>query len=345
MHSVSARLARYGKMFTLAGLLSGAFLGPVVAQAEWSAVVAAAKKEGLVYVYQSQHSTPHWQSVVKDFESRYGVKVQVYDARASEMTEKIRVEQTAGRYLADIEFHGRTSILQQRETDFVQKHGGMPNTVNLREEFPADEYSVPAWVQNVCFLYNTSLVKPDESPREWKDLLDPRWKGKMLTDDMRVLGTGQTLFAVFYKVYGKAFLEKLQAQDLVIDRDLRMGSRRVARGEFPILLTQQIALASDLNGLPIKVVLPSDGCPYTPIRSAMLRGAPHPNAARLFMNHFIDMQSQVTYGNAWVGTVVKGVTEKLATPESRAFAQVKLMGEIDYNDRVEMLDLAKKMMK
>ena len=345
MNVISVRAIRKIKLFALSCLLPGASLGSALAQAQWEDVVAAAKKEGLVYVYQSQHSTPHWQAVVKDFESRYGVKVQVYDARASEMTEKIRVEQTAGRYLADIEFHGRTSILQQRETDFVQKHGGMPNTVNLREEFPADEYSVPAWVQNVCFLYNTKLVKPEEAPREWKDLLDPRWKGKMLTDDMRVLGTGQTLFAVFYKVYGRAYLEKLQAQDLVIDRDLRMGSRRVARGEFPILLTQQIALASDLNGLPIKVVLPSDGCPYTPIRSAMLRGAPHPNAARLFMNHFIDMQSQVSYGNAWVGTVVKGVAEKLATPEAKAFAQVKLMGEIDYHDRVEMLDLAKKMMK
>lgn len=319
--------------------------GPAQAQQDWDSVVAAAKKEGTVYVYQSQHGTPHWLAVVKSFESRYGIKVQVYDARASEMTEKIRVEQTSGRYLADVEFHGRTSILQQRESDFIQKHGGMPNIKNLREEFPADEYSVPAWVQNVCFLYNTNLVKAGDEPREWRDLLDPKWKGRMLSDDMRVLGTGQTLFAVFHKVYGARFLEQLREQNLVTDRDLRMSSRRVARGEYAILLTQQIALASDLKGLPIKVVMPSDGCPYTPIRSAMLRGAPHPNAARLFMNHFIDMDSQLAYGNAWVGTVIKGVAERLATPEAKAYAQVKLMGEIDYHDRAEMLEAARKMMK
>ncbi len=271
--------------------------------------------------------------------------MQVYDARASEMTEKIRVEQTSGRYLADVEFHGKTSILQQRETDFIQKHGGMPNIKNLRDEFPADEYSVPAWVQNVCFLYNTNLVKPDEAPKEWRDLTNPKWKGRILTDDMRVLGTGQTLFAVFHKVYGTQILEKLREQALVIDRDLRMSSRRVARGEYAILLTQQIALASDLKGLPIKVVMPSDGCPYTPIRSAMLRGAPHPNAARLFMNHFIEMESQLAYGNAWVGTVIKGVAERLATPEAQAYAKVGLMGEIDYHDRAEMLEAARKMMK
>ena len=91
--------------------------------------------------------------------------------------------------------------------------------------------------------------------------------------------------------------------------------------------------------------MPSDGCPYTPIRSAMLRGAPHPNAARLFMNHFIEMESQLAYGNAWVGTVVNGVAERLATPEAKAYAQVKLMGEIQYETRAELMALARKMMK
>ena len=81
--------------------LSVTMAAPVLAQADWDNVIAAAKKEGVIYVYQSQHGTPHWLAVVKDFETRYGVKVQVYDARASEMTEKIRVEQTSGRYLAD----------------------------------------------------------------------------------------------------------------------------------------------------------------------------------------------------------------------------------------------------
>lgn len=339
--------ARMHLMKAAAAVLAITTSGAAQAQtpAEWDAVIAGAKREGVVHVYQSQHATPHWQAVVKDFESRYGVKVQVYDARASELTEKIRVEQTSGRFLGDLEFHGSTTILQQRESNFILKHGGVPNAVHLRADFPADEYSVPAWVQTVCFLINTNLVKPGEEPKEWRDLLDPKWKGRILTDDMRVQGTGHTLFAVFHRVYGREILEKLRAQDLVVDRDLRMSSRRVARGEYAIYLTQQIALASDLKGLPIKVVSPSDGCPYTPIRSAMLRGAPHPNAARLFMNHFIDMKSQLAYGNAWVGTVVKGVAEKLSTPEARAHAQVKLMGEIEYHNRAEMLNEARAMMK
>eukprot|EP01037_Dinobryon_pediforme_P041848 gene41848-51865_t len=88
-----------------------ALVGIFGAHAEsWDDVVAAAKKEGTVTVYHSQLGAPHWKAVVSAFEKKYGVKVQEFDARASEMTERIRTEQTSQRYVADIEFHGETSI-------------------------------------------------------------------------------------------------------------------------------------------------------------------------------------------------------------------------------------------
>ena len=332
----------------LPAVLCSAFailLGPAMAQSDWEKVIAEAKKEGTVAVYHSQLGAPHFKAVVNSFQAKYGIRVQDIDVRASELTERLRVEQTSGRYAADVEFHGKTSILQQQETSFIARHGGIPNIANLRPEFQADEYSIPAWVQNVCMLVNTNLVKEADYPREWKDILDPKWKGKLLSDDMRAVGSGQTIFAVLYSKYGKDFLEKLATQNIEINRDLRMNSRKVARGENALFITQILAFASDLKGLPVKVILPSDGCPYTPIRGAIMRGAPRPNAARLFINHFLEMDSQLTYANAWMGTVIKDVAARLTDPDTKRFAEVKLMGEIGYDVRDAMLKAATDIMK
>jgi ABC-type Fe3+ transport system substrate-binding protein len=333
----------------LMGLATAAVVGmgsSAWAQAEdWNKVVEAAKKEGSVAVYHAQLGAPHWKTVVKAFQDKYGITVQEFDARASELTERIRVEQTSNHFVADVEFHGDTSIMLQRQSDFVAKLGDIPNASRLAPPFARNEYSVPAWNQVVCMLVNTSMVKPEDEPKQWKDLLDDKWKGKILTDDMRATGSGQTVFAVLYKKYGEDFLQKLIAQNMGIGRDLQDDSRKVARGEYPIFINQIIAFASPLKGLPVKVITPSDGCPFTPIQGAMLKGAPHPNAARLFINHLLDQESQITYAKAWMGVVTKGVAEALTDPDAKRFAEVKTMGSIPLEDREPLLKRATEMFK
>jgi iron(III) transport system substrate-binding protein len=320
--------------------------GHAARAAEWDDVVAAARKEGAVTVYHAQLGAPHWKKVVADFEAKYGIKVGEFDARASEMTERVRVEQTSSHFVADAEFHGDSSIIQQRQTNFVEKLGPIPNEARLRPEFKRNDYSIPAWNQVVCMLANTNLVKPQDEPKEWKDLLDPKWKGgKILTDDMRAVGSGQTVYAVLTKHYGDDFTRRLAAQEMGIGRDLQDDSRKIARGEYPIFINQIIAFASPLKGLPVKVLLPSDGCPFTPIQGAVLHGAPHPNAARLFINHLLDLKSQTTYAEAWMGTTTQGVVEALSDPDAKRFAQVKTMGSIAFEDRDAMLKSASELFK
>jgi ABC-type Fe3+ transport system substrate-binding protein len=231
---------------------------------------------------------------------------------------------------------------QRQNGDFIEKLPPIPNAANLRAPFRASEYSVPAFVQPMGILVNTRLVKEEDVPTSWNDLNDPRWKGKILSDDMRPLGSGNTMFAILQHQMGADFNEKLAEQKPVFSRDMRNDARRVARGEYAIYVPQIFAFTSDLKGLPVKVVIPKEGAPYAEMDLAVLKKSPHPNAGRLFIQHFLSMESQLIYANAWMPPVVAGVAER-ANPDAQTFANAKLIGPAKLAERPSMMSLAKKL--
>ena len=331
------------KRLAVVALLAGAAVPASAQDASWDAVVAAAKQEGKVVVYNMALGAPYFQAVIKSFEATYGIPVESLDLRASELVERIRTEQSAGRYLGDAEMVTTTMIEEQlKNGDFIQKLPPIPNAANLRPPFKTTDFSVPAYVQPMGILINTRLVRGEDVPTSWNDLNAPKWKGKLLSDDMRPLGSGNTLFAILQKNMGADFNEKLAEQKPVFSRDMRNDARRVARGEYPIYISQVFAFASDLKGLPVKVVVPKEGAPYAEMDMAMLKSAPHPNAARLFMQHFLSVDSQALYANAWMLPVVQGAAER-ADPDAQPYANAKLMGPTKLSERADMMALAKKL--
>ncbi|HEY3679975.1 MAG TPA: extracellular solute-binding protein [Bradyrhizobium sp.] len=327
----------------LIALLAVAAAPASAEDASWDAVVAAAKQEGKVVVYNMSLGAPYWLAVVKSFEQKYGISVESLDLRASELVERIRTEQSAGRFLGDTEMVSTTMIEEQlKNGDFIQKLPPVPNAANVRPPFKTTDYSVPAFVQPMGILINTRMVKDADVPASWDDLNAPKWKGKLLSDDMRPLGSGNTLFAILQKTMGADFNEKLAEQKPVFSRDMRNDARRVARGEYPIYITQVFALASDLKGLPVKVVIPKEGAPYAQMDLAMLKSAPHPNAARLFIQHFLSVESQLKYANAWMLPVVQAAADQ-ADAEAKPFANAKLIGPAKLAERPDMMALARKL--
>src|SRR4051812_23446510 len=104
-------------------------------QNDWDKVVAAAKQEGSVTIYHAQLGAAHFVTAVKNFQDRFGIKVEQLDVRSSELSERVRTEQTSGRYIGDVQFRGSETLANNYKQGWVQKLGDIPNAHNLRDDF------------------------------------------------------------------------------------------------------------------------------------------------------------------------------------------------------------------
>jgi iron(III) transport system substrate-binding protein len=203
---------------------------------------------------------------------------------------------------------------------------------------------VPSYILAYGILVNTAKVKGEDEPKSWKDLLDPAWKDKILSDDMRALGGGQVMFSVLEDAFGRPFHEKLAAQQPIFSRDVGNDERRVARGEYPLRIPQLFSNTTILKGLPVKLIIPVEGVPYIRFDMALLRNAPHPNAARLFINHYLSDEVQLIYANAGLIPVVPDLGGAIKE-EMRALTSAKLLGTTNVDTQDAMLALAKEIYK
>ena len=278
-----------GLVVLAAMLLGGAGAS---AQSGWDKVVAEAKKEGKVVVYNGTNF-----KIVRKlgdlFQKQYGIAVEVLDGRATEIRERIRTEQAAGRFIGDVNYTGRTTAAMQTAEGHFDPYGDLPLAKTIAEPFEANGIFLPSSAGNFALLINTNLVKDDI--KSWRELEDPKWAGKILSDDPRALGGGQVWFEVTYRTLGRDFHEKVAAHKPVISRVYAESNRRIARGEFPVYLPFNVSEYQSLKGLPIKVIVPQEGIPFVAFGTTLLKNPPHPNAGRLLMNWLLEPDQQVVF--------------------------------------------------
>lgn len=329
----------------LLGLAAGSAIlsVPEMARAEdeWEKIVAAARKEGNVVLYSAFVGLNAHQDLKKDFQATYGITVDILEARASEVRERIRIEQAAGRFAADVSENGRTTTTLQIAQDHVfDPFGPLPSLGHLKKEFTSDDIRLPVFAIVYGILANTRLVKPEDEPKSWLDLADPRWKGKILGDDFRALGGGGVLFYVLQEHFGSDFQEKLAKQEIKFSREIPANERRIARGELPLYLPVSLTSIPELKGLPVKFLAPTEGLPFIGYDLALLKSAPHPNAARLLMEYYLGQKLQQNFANLGLLPATSDALSQL-DPVVAELQKSKLLGTTDATRMDKILALAK----
>jgi len=320
---------------------------PALAHDEgWDKVVATAKSEGKVTFYSGLVGSPSTAAVAGAFEKATGIKTEYLDLRISEIRERMRAEQIAGRIIGDVlttSFNVTTSI--ENNEGSLQPLRAFPNRTrsDVAIDNPAGTQA-PVYILKYGILINTKLVAPADEPKSWTDLLDPKWSGKILADDPRALGGGFNAFVAQHDKFGVDFLKKLADQKLVFTRDLREAERRVARGEYPIYIPFLFNDFSSLKGLPVKAIVPSEGVAYVQFVASMVKNTTHPNAALMFINFLLSDEAQLIFAREGLGPVVNAVDAKVPD-DLQPLVAAKPMGTSDWRREQKLLQLAKEIFK
>jgi iron(III) transport system substrate-binding protein len=330
--------ARCTPAFAIIALLVAAGSSPCFAQTQPTPL---AQHEGRVVVYNGTGFR-----VVRMlgdlFAKETGISVDVLDGRASEIRERIRTEQAAGRAIGDLIYSGSTSIALQTAEGAFAPFGDVANAAKIAAPLKSTKTFLPVSAGYFAVLVNATMVSAADAPKGWRDLTEPKWQGKILSDDPRALGAGEVWFEVTYEAFGRPYHEAIAKQKPVFSRDFAQSNQRVARGEYPLYLPFNVSEFQRIRGLPIRVIVPAEGVPYVALGPAVLKDAPHPNAARAFMNFMLDRAAQELFASEGFRPALEG------TPIPADLAPViaaKALGTTTPGKTQTFLDLANEIYK
>jgi iron(III) transport system substrate-binding protein len=329
-------------------LITAALPAAAQAPADWDKIVAAAKQEGSVTFYTGLPGNPSTKKLGEAFEKKYGIRMDVLEMRATELRERIRAERVGNRPIGDVMHTSGNQTRQiSMEDHTIDKIGPLPNGNRMKKQLQEGwldrDVHIPTFTLNYAMLVNATQAA--DPPKKWSDMHDPKWKGKILADDFRATGGGNSWFSVTHELFGRDFHTKLAAQNVAFTRDMREAERRVARGEYSLYLPWLLNYLPSLKGLPVKAIVPEEGIVYLLYSSSVLAKAPHPNAARVLVDFMLSDEGQAIYAAEGLLPTMEGPASSKLPPDLAFLANVKLLGASKLELTDQMIAAAKDIYK
>jgi iron(III) transport system substrate-binding protein len=296
------KISRRDALKVAGGLLAGAaFSTRVLADAPPAepvtpALIEAARKEGQVIHYTST-DLPVAEKLAKAFEAKYpGIAVRVERTGAERVFQRIGQEYSSNIHAVDV-------VNSSDAAHFIvwKRDGILAPYVpeDVAKFYPPEHRDVDgqfaSWRIFLSIIaYNTNLVKAEDAPKSFANLLDPKWKGKIVKAHPGYSGTIMTATYQLQRDLGWPWFEQLAKQNVMQVQSAADPPKKLDLGERAVMAdgNEYSILQMKEAGRPVEPVYASEGSPMIIGPNGIFKGSPNPNAAKLFQSYCFSREAQ-----------------------------------------------------
>ena len=276
---------------------------------DWEQTVAAAKKEGQVTVYIYRY-----EGVLQDFKREFpDINVVTVAGRGNELTTRVMSERRAGKYIADVYSAGTGGnynvLYKGKALDAIKPVLTLPEVIDESKWYGKEHryadgegkyvFAYLASPSDAQLAFNSTLVNPKEFKSYW-DVTQPKWKGKIVSLDPRDGGLGGTMQFFYYNPeIGPEFIKKFfTTMDIQFAKNFRQMTDWLAQGRYAICFGCKDSMRAKNQGLPVDdfdTTRWKEGSSFSSGGGtiSLPNQAPHPNAAKVFINWFLSRRGQI----------------------------------------------------
>ena len=309
---------------------------------EWEKVLELAKREGKLAMIGPTGSDRR-DAMANLFQQKYGITVEYFAERGPGIGPRLSAERGAGLYAWDVVVTGTTtalnSLIPAGMLDPLEPALILPDVKDPKRwrggehEYidPGRRLFVMSQSLFATLFVDPNVVKPGEI-KSYKDLLQPRWKGKLVADDPTRAGPGLATFTFFYlhPDLGPNYIRALGKQGLVMMRDYTQELDSIVKGKYSVLIGVSEPTADEWarKGLPVAIVDPrllkeGTGLSSSSSGLGLFNRAPHPNAAKVYINWLLSKEGQTEFA------VASGyISSRLDVPTDHAAWRTPIPGAI-----------------
>jgi ABC-type Fe3+ transport system substrate-binding protein len=312
----ASRCAAFSVVFLLAWAARSAAAEKASWQAEWEKTIRAAKQEGEILIYAA--IGPYHPKIFTEFQKDYPeIKATIVHGNSSRISPRLLAERRADKYLADVYMGGPTSLYRFYKNQLFDPIAPLlvlPEVTDSslwweNKHFyidPERKYILvnEGSVTGFTITYNTQLARPAEFKSYW-DVLQPKWKGRIVSLDARDPGFGasELRYLYYHPELGAEFIRRIFAEmDVVLSREHQQAIDWVGAGKVALCVfcRDGFATKAKAQGLPVDFIDHNVLKEMPRLRGSasaitLVNRAPHPNAAKVFINWFLSRRGQMVY--------------------------------------------------